>query len=119
MAALGLVVVLGDLGPQLDLADVHLLLVLAGGLRLLLLLVLVLRVVEDAGDRRLRVRSDLDQVEVPLAGALQRVLGGDDPDLLPALVDQADLGTRIRSLIRVVSRSGGRRSKRETATSCA
>ena len=53
MALLGLVVVRRDLRPQLDLADVDLLLVLAGCLLLLLLLVFVLRVVEQAGDRRL------------------------------------------------------------------
>ena len=57
VALLGVVVVVGDLRPQLDLADVDLLLVLAGLLLLLLLLVLVLRVVEQAGDRRLRARA--------------------------------------------------------------
>src|SRR4051794_41805269 len=54
VALLGLVVVRRDLRPQLDLADVDLLLVAAGGLGLLLLLVLVLRVVEHAADRRAR-----------------------------------------------------------------
>jgi hypothetical protein len=67
------------------------LLVLAGGLGLLLLLVLVLRVVEDAADRRLGLGGDLDQVEGALAGALQSVRGRDDPDLLAVLVDQAHL----------------------------
>ena len=57
VALLGLVVVVGDLRAQLDLADVDLLLVLARGLGLLLLLVLVLRVVEQPGDRRARVRA--------------------------------------------------------------
>ena len=92
MAPLGLVVVLGDLGSQLDLAHVHLLLVLARGLGLLLLLVLVLRVVEDPADGRLGVRCHLDQIEIALAGPLERFVGWDDPHLLPVLVDQSDLG---------------------------
>jgi hypothetical protein len=91
VAALGLVVVLGDLRSQLDLPHVHLLLVLAGGLGLLLLLVLVLGVVEDPGDRRLRVGGDLDQVQVAFPGTLEGLGGRDDPDLLPVLVDQAHL----------------------------
>ena len=64
VALLGLVVVVGDLRAQLDLADVDLLLVLAGLLGLLLLLVLVLRVVEQPADGRARVGGDLDQVEI-------------------------------------------------------
>ena len=92
VALLGLVVVGGDLRPQLDLADVDLLLMLAGRLGLLLLLVLVLRVVEQAGDGRLRVGRDLDQVEVALGGQRQRLVGGDDPHLVSVLVDEPDLG---------------------------
>jgi hypothetical protein len=91
MALLGFVVVLGDLRPQLDLADVDLLLVLAGLLLLLLLLVLVLRVVEQARDRRLRARRDLDQVEIGVGGALQRVVDVDDAELLAVGADQANL----------------------------
>ena len=89
---LGLVVVVGDLRAQLDLAHVDLLLVLAGGLRLLLLLVLVLRVIEQPGDRRARVRRHLDQVEIALGGHRQGLVGLDDADLAAVLVDQADLG---------------------------
>jgi hypothetical protein len=92
VAALRLVVVLGDLRAQLDLPDVGLLLVLARRLRLLLLLVLVLRVVEDPSHGRLRVRGDLDQVEIPLLGSLEGLGGRDDADLLAVLVDQAHLG---------------------------
>jgi hypothetical protein len=92
VALLGAVVVVGDLRPQLDLADVDLLLVLAGLLGLLLLLVLVLGVVEQPADRRARVGGDLDQVEIGLAGDLQGLLGVDDTDLLAVGADQADLG---------------------------
>ena len=91
VALLGLVVVVGDLRAQLDLADVDLLLVLARLLGLLLLLVLVLRVVEQAADRRARVRRDLDQVEIGLAGDPAGLVGVDDPDLLAVGADQADL----------------------------
>jgi hypothetical protein len=91
VALLRLVVVVGDLRPELDLADVDLLLVLARLLGLLLLLVLVLRVVEQAADRRARVGGDLDQVEVGLAGDPARLVGVDDADLLTVGTDQADL----------------------------
>ena len=57
VALLGVVVVLGDLRAELDLADRDLLLVLARLLLLLRLLVLVLRVVEHAADRRLGLRA--------------------------------------------------------------
>src|SRR5215207_8363451 len=92
VSALGLVVVLGDLGAELDLPHVHLLLMLAGGLRLLLLLVLVLRVIEHAADRRRRLGRHLDQVEVALTRVLEGLRGRNDAYLLPVLVDQAHLG---------------------------
>ncbi len=92
VALLGLVVVRRDLRPQLHLADRHLLLVLARRLLLLLLLVLVLRVVEHAADGRARLGGDLDEVEVPLARILERLVGLHDADLLALLVDQAYLG---------------------------
>jgi hypothetical protein len=88
---LRLVVVVGDLRAQLDLADVDLLLVLARLLGLLLLLVLVLRVVEQAAYGRPRVRRDLDEVEVGLAGDPPRLVGVDDADLLAVGADQAHL----------------------------
>jgi hypothetical protein len=108
VALLGVVVVLGDLRPELDLADRDLLLVLAGGLLLLGLLVLELRVVEDPADGRARVRSDLDEIEIALLRVRQ---------CLGRLDDASD--TRMRSFVRVRSRSGGRRSNRlGTGTSC-
>ena len=56
VALLGLVVLYGDLRPELDLLDVNLGLVLSSLLGLLLLLVPVLPVVHDPGDRRLCLR---------------------------------------------------------------
>ena len=107
MALLGVVIVLRDLRPELDLADVDLRLVLARGLLLLDLLVLVLRVVEDAADGRLGLGSDLDEVEVPLLRDLQSLGRLHDPDLLALSSISRISGTRMRSLIRVGSRSGG------------
>ena len=92
MALLGRVVVLGDLGPELDLADVDLRLVLLGLLDLLGLLVLVLRVVQDAADGRLGLGGDLDEVELLALRVAQRLLGRHDADLLAGLVDEPDLG---------------------------
>jgi hypothetical protein len=80
-----------DLGAQLHLADRHLLLVLARRLLSLLLLVLVLRVVEHADDRRFRGRRDLDEIEIGRARTLERLRGRHDADLLALLVDQANL----------------------------
>ena len=91
MALLGLVVVVRDLRPQLDLAHVDLLLVPARGLGLLLLLVLVLRVVEHAADRRAGLGGHLDQVEVALLRVAQRLVARDDADLVAVLADQPHL----------------------------
>jgi hypothetical protein len=88
---LGLVVVLSDLRAQLDLAHRHLLLVLAGLLRLLLLLVLVLRVVEDPDHGRARLGGHLDEVEVLRLRVPQRLVARHDADLLAVVADQPDL----------------------------
>ena len=81
MALLGLVVVDPDLRPELDLLDVDLRLVLAGVLRLLLLLVPVLPVVHDLGHGRVGLRRHLDQVEPLRVRVLERFGGRLDPDL--------------------------------------
>ena len=92
VALLRRVVVLGDLRPELDLADHDLLLVLARGLLLLGLLVLVLRVVEHAAHRRLGLGGDLDEVEIALLRVAQRVLGLHDADLRAVVADDPNLG---------------------------
>ena len=81
-----------DLRAELDLADRDLLLVLARRFLLLRLLVLVLRVVQRAADRRTRIGSDLDEVEIPLLRVGKRLGGLDDADLLAILADETDLG---------------------------
>ena len=91
VALLGVVVVLGDLRAELDLADRDLLLVLARLLLLLRLLVLVLGVVEHAADGRLGLGRHLDEVEVALLRVAQRVVDLHHADLLAVLADQANL----------------------------
>ena len=90
MLLLELVVVLVDLGTELDFLDEDDLLVLLGLPVPLLLLVLVLAEVHDAADRRHGSRGDLDQVESLLLGDGQRCRWRHDAQLLPVLVDHAD-----------------------------
>ena len=92
VALLGVVVVLRDLGSELDLADRDLLLVLARGLLLLGLLVLVLGVVEHAAHGRTRIGCDLDQIEIALLGVGERLGGLDDADLLSVLAHEPNFG---------------------------
>ena len=61
-------------------------------LRLLLLLVLVLPVVHDLRDRRVRLRRNLDEVEVLRIGVLAGLVGRLDPELSSVVVDQTDTG---------------------------
>src|SRR5436190_24265581 len=89
---LGLVIVGSDLRPQLHLANGHLLLMLTRLLALLLLLVLVLRVIQHPAYRRLRLGSDLDEVEVTLTRIGERLVALHDTYLLTVVADQANLG---------------------------
>ncbi len=90
VALLRLVVVDRDLRPELDLLDVDLGLVLPRELRLLLLLVAVLAVVHDLGDRRIRLGGDLDEVESLRLGVCEGVFRRLDAELRAVVVDQAD-----------------------------
>src|SRR5215471_18317342 len=90
VALLGVVVVDADLRPELDLLDLDLALVLAGLLRLLFLLVLVLAVVHDLGDGRVGLGGDLDEIEVLAVGVLARLVRGLDSKLGTVVVDQPD-----------------------------
>ena len=92
MALLGGVVVGVDLRPELDLLDLDPRLLLT---RLLLAdvpLVLELAVIHDPADRRLGLRGDLDQIEIEILGALERVLDLHDSDLGPVGTDEPNLG---------------------------
>src|SRR5436190_6295239 len=90
---LGVVVVNPDLGPELDLLDVDLRLVLPRELRLLLLLVAVLPVIHHARHRRIGLRRDLDQVEALVEGVLHGLARGLNTELRAVLVDQPYLGS--------------------------
>src|SRR5260221_2245228 len=92
VAFLGLVIVYPDLGPELDLLDVDLRLVLTGDLRLLLQLVPVLPVVHHPGNRRVCLGRDFDQVEVLAVRVLACLVRRLDSELLPVLADQPHLG---------------------------
>jgi hypothetical protein len=50
----------------------------------------VLAPVHDPADRRIRLSGDLDQVEVLLTSATERLSERDDPDLRPIGVDETD-----------------------------
>src|SRR3954469_6590783 len=108
VSLLGVVVVYSDLGPELDLLDVDLRLVLPRELRLLLLLVAVLPVIHHARDRRVSLRRDLDQVEALVEGVLHRLARGLDAELRAVLVDQPYLG-RADVVVDPCLRDGPRR----------
>ena len=90
MLLLELVVVLVDLGAELDLLDLDHLLVLPSFARALLLLVLILAEIHDAADRRHRRRRDLDQVEPFLLGNRQGLRRRHDAELRAGVVNYPD-----------------------------
>src|SRR5215471_3735973 len=81
-----------DLGPELDLLDDRLGLVLARLPGLERGLVLELAVVHELGNRWPCRGRDLDQVEVGLLGQPERITQGNDPYLLAVRADEPYLG---------------------------
>src|SRR5262249_61783315 len=79
-----------DAGAHLDFLDLDDLLALARLGGFLLLLIFVLAEIQDFGDRRIGIGGNLHQVEPCLGGAGKSVRNGDDPDVVPGLVDQAN-----------------------------
>jgi hypothetical protein len=92
MALLRAVVVRVDLRPELDLLDDRLGLVLARLPGLQGRFVLELPVVHELADRRPGHGRDLDQVEICLLGQPERIVDGNDPDLLAVWADETDFG---------------------------
>src|SRR3954453_6858568 len=90
VALLGVVVVDPDLGPELDLLDVDLRLVLPCELGFLLLLVAVLAVIHDPRDRRIGLLCDDDEIEVVIPRDLERLVFRLDPQLRAVFADQPD-----------------------------
>src|SRR5439155_19604075 len=91
VALLGRVVVAVDLRAHLHLFDLHLGLLALGFLRLQAQLVAVLPVVEQPAHRWVRLRGDLDEVQVQLARDPQRVWEPHDPDPAPVRPDETNL----------------------------
>ena len=63
-------------------------------------LVLELAVVHQLADRGPGHGRNLDQVEICLLGQPERIINGNDPDLLAVGPTSRTSGTRMRSLIR-------------------
>ncbi len=91
LVLLGLVVVLIHGDGELPLFDNDDLLFFACGAVALILFVQKLAVVLDLADRRNGIRRDLDQIQRPLTGHLQRLKRCHDPQLFAVFVDNADL----------------------------
>ena len=95
---LGLVVVLVDGDGELDFLDDDDFLLFAGRSLALVFLVEIFAVVLNAANRGNRVRRDFDQVETALAGDFQGFKGGEDSELLPIFVDDANF-TRSNPIV--------------------
>ena len=91
MALLHVEIVVVDLQAETNLLDFRGALVAASFTSLDLLVVLELAVINELGDRRLRVRGHLDEIEVCLLGQVQRDGSRDDAHLLALRADQAYL----------------------------
>ena len=111
VALLGLVVVLGDLRAQLDLADRHLLLVLARGLAPSAPARTCTSSSRGRGTPAAAPRRPPRPGRGRAPGRTQRLVALETtPICSPSSPISRTSGTRMRSLMRVVSRSGGRRS---------
>ena len=91
LADLGLQVGIPDLGGAAELFEVGGLLALPSVLLLLLGLVLELAVVQVLADRGRRGGGDLHKVKAALLGLSQGFVGGEDTELVPLFVQNADL----------------------------
>lgn len=65
-------------------------LLFAGASLALCLIVLVLAVIKEAANGRYRVRSDFDEVEIPLARGVQRLGERQNAQALPVLTNDED-----------------------------
>ena len=90
MLDLEVVVVVFDLGPQLDFLEVRDVLLPPRLLLLLVLLVLELPEVHHPAHRRLGGGRDLDEIELALLRVGERFADAQDSDLLPIRPDDAD-----------------------------
>ena len=89
--ALNFVVIIVDVGVELHFLELDVNLLLFGVPLLAAFLIPEFAKIEDAADRRGGLAGHLHQVQVGGAGAGDRVIKGDDAQLLLVLVDQANL----------------------------
>ncbi len=79
------------LGADAQFLDLNRLLSFSGFALLLSALVDALAVIDDSTDRRLRVRRNLDEIQVAVLREAQRFERRHHADLLPGIVDDPDL----------------------------
>src|SRR5204863_5329174 len=89
-AGLGVEVALADLRPVLHLLDRDVARLPTGFLVALRRLVSPLAVIKDLADRRVGLRSHLDQIEIEVTGDVERLGQRLDAELLTVRVDEAD-----------------------------
>ena len=85
-----IVIVIVDIGAQLDFLDLDNLLLLARFVLALLFLVLVLADIEDFANRRLRIRRDLHQVQARFVGFVDGGIPVDNPKIFTARANKAN-----------------------------
>ena len=90
VAQLDLVVVFVRTRPQLDFLDLNLLLLELLLMLAFLFLVLEFAVIHDPANRRLRQRSDLDQIYPGFFCQMKRLPSAHDPECFPFDADQSD-----------------------------
>ncbi len=100
MALLHVEIVVVNLQAETNLLDFRGALVAASFTSLDLLVVLELAVINELGDRRLRVRGHLDEIEVCLLGQVSATEVAMTPTCSPFGPIRRTCGTRISSLIR-------------------
>jgi hypothetical protein len=81
-----------DVGAHLDFLDLDGLLLLARLGGLLLVLVFQFPEIEDLADGRVRIRSDLDEIESGLLGERKRLIRRDDTAIIAFGIDELDAG---------------------------
>ena len=92
VALLGLVIAHVDLGTELHLLDLNARLVLTSRLGFHGLLVLVLTIVHDPADRRIRIGRNLDEVETLLISDTLRIADAEEAQLGAVDTNQATPG---------------------------
>ncbi len=88
MFELKLIIVFLGFGPETDLLKLDRMLLFLGSFFLLGLLVEILSVIHDATDWRPDIGGDLDEIQSPACGYLERLRGGHYADLRAVFIDK-------------------------------